>query len=266
MNTAHGPATIPFVLNKNYPKYPSWDEMFKELVHFKKINGHLNVVVRSGLLGKWVNSQRYQYRSLKRGKYSPVTIYRRELLESIGFAVICQPSTPPWEQRFQELVGFKKINGHVNVPQRHGPLGKWVSHQRTQYHRLQEGRQSLMTNERREKLDIIGFDFCGRTGPPWDQRFQELLDFKKKHGHTNVPTSSRPLRNWVVTQRYQYRLLKEGKYSPLTSGDRLKRLESIGFSFMFYENNEHSIRLIKACAIPMQFSQRGNGELLEKDT
>eukprot|EP00978_Attheya_sp_CCMP212_P032422 scaffold126477_cov52-Attheya_sp.AAC.1 len=92
-----------------------------------------------------------------------------------------------------------------------------------------------MTDERREKLESIGFDLCGRTGPPWVQRFQELVDFKNKNGHTNVPTNSRPLRNWVVTQRYQYRLLKEGKYSPLTSGDRCKKLESIGFSFKIYK-------------------------------
>ncbi len=56
--TAHGSAAMPFVLNKKQKrKYLSWDERFKELVDFKAINGHTNVVVSSGPLGGWVNTQ-----------------------------------------------------------------------------------------------------------------------------------------------------------------------------------------------------------------
>eukprot|EP00978_Attheya_sp_CCMP212_P009379 scaffold22163_cov53-Attheya_sp.AAC.4 len=58
-STAHKRADIPLVLNTNQKrKYPSWAEKFKELVDFKKINGHTNVATHSGPLGRWVNSQR----------------------------------------------------------------------------------------------------------------------------------------------------------------------------------------------------------------
>eukprot|EP00978_Attheya_sp_CCMP212_P040077 scaffold215038_cov40-Attheya_sp.AAC.5 len=42
-STAHKRAAIPLVLNTNQKrKYQSWDERFKELVDFKKVNGHTN--------------------------------------------------------------------------------------------------------------------------------------------------------------------------------------------------------------------------------
>jgi hypothetical protein len=39
-------------------------------------------------------------------------------LESIGFRFKCGPTKKPWDERLQELVDFKKITGHTNVPQR----------------------------------------------------------------------------------------------------------------------------------------------------
>jgi hypothetical protein len=139
-----------------------------------------------------------------------------------------------WDEQFQELVDYKKNNGHTNVSARSGPIGKWVSHQRAQYRLFTEGQDSSLTNEKCEKLESIGFVFklrpTGTRTPCWNERFQELVDFKKINGHTNVPKRSGPLGAWVHKQRPQYRLLKEGKYSTLTN-DKCEKLESIGFVF-----------------------------------
>ena len=62
----------------------------------------------------------------------------------------------------------------------------------------------------------------------WNARFHELEAYKAKHGHCNVPTKSGKLGYWVNTQRTQYRLSKEGKYSFMTD-ERVHKLESIGF-------------------------------------
>eukprot|EP00978_Attheya_sp_CCMP212_P013586 scaffold34115_cov46-Attheya_sp.AAC.1 len=222
-STAHGPAAISFVL-KNKNKISSWDERFKELVDFKAINGHIHFVLSSRPLGTWVRHQRTQYRLFKEGKHSILTSERHEKLESIGFVFKAHPR---WDERFQELVAFKKINGHANVPYISGPLGRWVSSQRTHYRVLNEGKYSQLTNERCEKLESIGFVF---KLPCWNQKFQELVDFKKINGHTLVPTNSGPLGYWVKTQRQAFRLLKEGKDSPLKN-EIGEKLESIGFSF-----------------------------------
>eukprot|EP00978_Attheya_sp_CCMP212_P009002 scaffold21187_cov54-Attheya_sp.AAC.7 len=234
-STTHGPAAIPFILNNNKKrKHRSWDDSFQELVDFKGTNGHTNVRQRSGPLGTWVRTQREAFRRLKEVEHSPSTNDKREKLESIGFVFKCRPTGLPWDQRFQELVDFKKINGHANVPQKFGQLGNWVSNQRTEYRLLKEGKHSTLTNYKCEKLESIGLELKCRptpTGPPWDQRFQELVDFKKINGHTNVPTKSGPLGTWVRTQRKQYHLYKEGKYSPFTN-DRREKLESIAFVFV----------------------------------
>jgi len=241
-STAHGPAAIPFVLNnktkRKHPSWDSWDEKFKELVDFKAIHGHTNVPRRSGQLGTWVDNRRQAFRRSKEGKCLRLTNDRREKLESIGFVFKCRPTGPPWDQRFQELVDFKKINGHTNVYRSSGPLGIWVETQRHTYRQLKEGKHSTLTNDKREKLESIGFVFvCPPSGPPWDQRYQELVDFKKIYLHTDVPAQgSGPLGRWVSCQRKQYRQLKEGKRSTLTN-DKHEKLESIGFRFNIHKKS-----------------------------
>ena len=65
----------------------------------------------------------------------------------------------------------------------------------------------------------------------WKERFQDLLDFQKEHGHLFVPhkyAKNLQLAQWVKRQRYQYRLKKMGQHNTL-SDDREKLLEGAGF-------------------------------------
>src|SRR5438094_2713617 len=58
----------------------------------------------------------------------------------------------------------------------------------------------------------------------WEDRLQELLTFRRMHGHVNVPRrwpNNRPLAHWVINQR---RLIRTGKLSP----ERLRRLKELG--------------------------------------
>lgn len=66
----------------------------------------------------------------------------------------------------------------------------------------------------------------GRPEDPvkWNMRFQELVDYMRKHGNCNVPAKQRPLGTWVMNQRARY---KKGKLSQ----DRIDRLHSISFRF-----------------------------------
>ncbi|KAL9179933.1 hypothetical protein ACHAXT_007903 [Thalassiosira profunda] len=68
----------------------------------------------------------------------------------------------------------------------------------------------------------------------WDTKFDELVEYKKKHGHCNVPIAHPQLGGWVQTQRQHYRLLQQGKGSMKEAnvemlGDRVGRLNGIGF-------------------------------------
>lgn len=67
----------------------------------------------------------------------------------------------------------------------------------------------------------------------WIVRFRELVLFKEEHGHCDVPRrypDNPALGGWVQNQRYEKKLLDEGKASGLTPG-KLRALTNIGFNW-----------------------------------
>jgi hypothetical protein len=65
----------------------------------------------------------------------------------------------------------------------------------------------------------------------WATRFNELVEYRAIKGHCVVPhtySDNLSLVRWTKRQRYQYKLLQEGKVSTMTE-DRLRALERIGF-------------------------------------
>jgi hypothetical protein len=65
----------------------------------------------------------------------------------------------------------------------------------------------------------------------WNQRFQELSEYKNQNGDCNVPylwPNNRPLSEWVKRQRHQFKLKMEGRHSALTE-KRQGMLTGIGF-------------------------------------
>jgi hypothetical protein len=67
----------------------------------------------------------------------------------------------------------------------------------------------------------------------WEDRLNEIADYRKIHGHCNVPRNYREntkLGEWVQTQRKQYMLQLKGKASPRTNS-RIQELESLGFEW-----------------------------------
>ena len=66
----------------------------------------------------------------------------------------------------------------------------------------------------------------------WGAQYKNLVQYKKKHGHTNVPTKgyaeNPKLGIWVQTQRQQYRKWKQGKHAHITP-ERIEKLSKLGF-------------------------------------
>jgi hypothetical protein len=131
--------------------------------------------------------------------------------------------TAAWEDRLSELADYRKIHGHCNVPQRYNKntkLGQWVGTQRKQYRLQQEGKTSHMTLSRIKELESLGFKWriFGVT-TAWEDRLSELADYRKLHGHCNVPqhyNENTKLATWIATQRNRYKLHLEGTTSSLT--------------------------------------------------
>ena len=89
-----------------------------------------------------------------------------------------------WNARFKELLDYRSQHGDCNVPQKHGTLGTWVTSQRSAY------RDEKLAQDRIDRLNSIGFKWTLKEGGPkvpWETRFNELVQYKAKHGDCNIP-------------------------------------------------------------------------------
>ncbi len=131
------------------PTTGKWEKMFAALEAFKREHGHTNVPLlyaANPALGNWVRNQR---RDRKVGR--EIMRSRIARLDSLGF-VWGFTSKTDWEDMFAQLVAFKRVHGHCNVPQRwpeNLKLGRWVNTQRW--------RSARLTTERRRMLEDLGF-------------------------------------------------------------------------------------------------------------
>jgi hypothetical protein len=148
-----------------------------------------------------------------------------------------------FQERLNDLLAFKEIHGHTNVPKRYPgdpSLGQWVSHIRSAKNRSENGSDATtsfsLTDEQVQQLNNIGFKWqLDKPGKQFDEYFVDLLEYKKNHGHVDVPTNypeDPSLGHWVNRIRQSYRVLSEGEkpYNPLSEG-QIERLNSIGFKF-----------------------------------
>jgi hypothetical protein len=102
-----------------------------------------------------------------------------------------------------------------------------------------------MKIERVHLLEKIGFDFHLRKGKKdsdhegseWENMYEALCNFKKSHGHCNVParfSDNQQLANWVQNMRKGYKYKEnnvQGRGKKQLSDTRIDRLNSIGFQW-----------------------------------
>jgi hypothetical protein len=75
-----------------------------------------------------------------------------------------------WDEMFDHLKEYAEEHGDTNVPTQQGPLGRWVSNQRTFFNRLEKGKETYpfgtsltwvewkeKIHMRRDALEAIGF-------------------------------------------------------------------------------------------------------------
>jgi hypothetical protein len=229
----------------------TWNQRLKELKRYKETHEDCNVPLHfqdNKPLGRWVDKQRTYYKHRQEGKKASMTDARIAELENLGFAwKIRETDQVPWEHRVREMKQYKEKHGDCSVPYHYGEnkaLGKWVSRQREFYKFKLAGLRSSLTNGRVKELEDIGFAWKVRDRTdyvPWEQRIQELKEYKEKHGDCKIPKAfpqNKKLGKWMDHQKSFYSLKKNGQPSPLTD-DRMKELETIGFSLELLEDSEH---------------------------
>ncbi|EJK68864.1 hypothetical protein THAOC_09923, partial [Thalassiosira oceanica] len=196
-----------------------WNESYFELEAYRAKRGNCDVPQRQSPFGRWVHTQREKRRK------DELSLERIQKLDGLGFNWgTARASLPTWDERLEELREYKAAHGNCNVPKRKGfPLGGWVDKQRRQY------RNDKLSGERVRKLNGLGFNWGTTQGPrgplrPWDERLQELKEYKAVRGNCNVPKSQGQLGRWVEKQREKRR---KGKLSEV----RIRNLDDIGFNW-----------------------------------
>ncbi|KAK1748149.1 helicase-associated domain-containing protein [Skeletonema marinoi] len=144
-----------------------------------------------------------------------------------------------WNTRYDELIEYKRVNGHCNVPQNYQAneaLANWVKKQRADYKKFVADNTSFMTQDKITRLDSLGFQWNGREAiedEKWNTRYEDLQEYKRVNGHCNVPQNyqaNEALANWVMHQRAGYKKFVADNTSYMTQ-DKITRLDSLGFEW-----------------------------------
>jgi hypothetical protein len=138
-----------------------------------------------------------------------------------------------WEKKYEQLVEFKRNNGHCLVPQgyqKDASLGMWVNTQRQFYSK------NKLRLDRKVLLDELGFVWkVGNYALEriWKNQYAQLVAFKQKNGHCIVGANggsctmdeeNKALGKWVSNQRERHRNNKMRL-------DRKNLLDEIGFGW-----------------------------------
>ena len=136
-----------------------------------------------------------------------------------------------WNQSYEPLVKFKAKYGHTLVGRGDGnkDLNRWVRTQRTMFNKFQRGEHTHLTPRRIQLLKKIDFCWDAKANTPsWQQRVEQLKEYKQRHGNCNVPqlykSSPSGLGEWVLIQRKNY---WHGKMD----AERISILEDLGFQW-----------------------------------
>ena len=143
-----------------------------------------------------------------------------------------------WEVKYQALVQFHAKEGHADPPNGHA-LYTWCARQRLEESTVSGRRTELghtaqasmgsgeeqassrrkkisakqsslnraIWSERKAKLDALGFIWIKRSRTNWEERLEQLKQYKLENGHTQVPqmyAANRQLGKWVNRQRTEY--------------------------------------------------------------
>ncbi len=142
-----------------------------------------------------------------------------------------------WDDSYTQLFALSKTEGHCR-PHFRSTLGKWCTHQRRDFqanlnHKID---RPLLHQYQIEKLSAIGFQFCLRNNNPtkrltWDDRYEELVDYKKENGHANPLSREGQLGTWCQNQRqlFQNQFSSTGKATLFPY--QVEKLADIGFLF-----------------------------------
>ena len=179
------PDTLDISTGNQFP----FDDVLKELQNFKTQHGHASISVSHPAFTRIV-----------------------EILADNG---IENETDKQWERQFNVLKNYNDKHGECGIPYTDKNLGKFMAlHRKLKA----DGVSDPLTLSRLAKLDQIGFEWDLTV---WDKRLEELAEYTKEHGHTDVPMDHPGgLGVWVINQKFNLQDMPK---------ERIDALDAIGF-------------------------------------
>jgi hypothetical protein len=134
-----------------------------------------------------------------------------------------------WDDRFERLLAFKEKIGHGEIPRQ----------QKEEVRQQRRDDDVYLRNHRSLPCELREQPEPAKVSEKWDDKFQQLLTYKKKFGHCKVSSTEKEyktLRNWLGKQREAYKTYKTSGKGGLNA-EQISRLESIGVSLAPYSTN-----------------------------
>jgi Helicase associated domain len=206
-----------------------WHYRMQQMQSFYQEFGHSRVTSKTGHsypgLYQWV-------RTIRGPRKSTLSSLQVDELQRVG---ICWNTRElAWQTQYTRLQKFYGEYGHCRVPnnsKEYIGLGVWVRNQRREHRLWLAGGKCTLSDERRQLLETIDFQWHRPHELVWQERYDQLCQFVQQYGHANVPQTDPHLGVWCMNQRTSYRKYQRGEPSAMTK-DRVEKLQAVGFLFL----------------------------------
>jgi hypothetical protein len=170
-----------------------WETDFAALVAFQKRHGHLTIPLTEPRLYRFVKNMRQNYKYLEQQQQQEDQEQVDEQHDDhFGYDRFTLPSPSS---------SFPTTTTTPGIPSSTAPSSGLPS------------RRHALTPERTRRLESIGFTWTPRQDI-WNDKYDQLHQFWKEHGHTDLPPADpefKDLRRWMTYQRIRYRSNYEEK-------------------------------------------------------
>lgn len=197
----------------------SWDVNINKLKAYKSEFGNVNVPrsYHDKSLANFVGRMKLLLKNNKLDKTKHYSLVELGLDPS---------SSDAWTMNFKKLKEFYLINHHSSVPKDYNisSLYNWVLTQRTAF------RKNKLSQNQINDLLSVDFVFDPHDAQ-WHEMFQQLVEYKKKFGHTNVSQMDQDyqmLGRWLNGQRGRKKGWKSGDKIVYLKKDREQALDELG--------------------------------------
>ena len=189
-------------------------------------------------------------------KLSPEQIQR---LTEVGFK---RPHQGSFDDRFNELVAYKRANGHCDVHTTGKDVslgGGWCCGIRSSsYKQIQNNGKPKMKRSPEQIQRLTDLDFKWTR---FDMRIHDLVVFKRANGHCDVPTTSRyaSLGRWCYDIRVSHEQIQNNQKPKMKlSAEQIQRLTDLDFKWAAAVTRSwENIRTDTLVALPNEITSQG---------